>query len=92
MLNGAVLNYYHTSCKVNPRISSLTELCENIRSYFEGPEHERNILKWNATSLRSVIAKNPGKSVEESLQVLVQELRNPQHGLEKNLRHESFVK
>jgi hypothetical protein len=42
MLKGAALNYYYTSCKINPRISSLVELCENIRSYFEGPEHERN--------------------------------------------------
>jgi hypothetical protein len=91
MLKGAALNYYYTSCNLNPRISSLTELCENIRSYFEGPEHERNmLLKWNATSLRSVITKNPGKSIEESLQILVQELRDLQHGLEKDLRHESF--
>ena len=41
MLKGAALNYYYTSCKINPRISSLVGLCE-IRSYFEGPEHERN--------------------------------------------------
>ena len=91
MLKGAALNYYYTSCNLNPRISSLTELCENIRSYFEGPEHERNmLLKWNATSLRSVNTKDPGKSIEESLQILVQELRDLQHGLEKDLRHESF--
>jgi hypothetical protein len=30
MLKGAALNYYYTSCKTNPKIISLNELCENI--------------------------------------------------------------
>ncbi len=91
MLKGAALNYYYTSCKSNPKITILDDLCENIRSYFEGLAHERNmLLKWNAISLRNIITKNPGKSIEESLQILIQELRNTQHGLGKDLRQESF--
>jgi len=91
MLKGAALNYYYTSCKSNPYITSLTDLCGNIKQHFEGAEHERNVLtKWNDLTLRKELDKNPGKSIEDCLQLLVQKLRALQLGLEKDLRHEKF--
>ena len=91
MLKGAALNYYYIDCKSNPHITSLSDLCDNIKQHFEGAEHERNVLiKWNDLTLRKEIDKNPGKSIEDCLQLLIQELRVLQLGLEKDLRHEKF--
>lgn len=91
MLKGAALNYYYTSCKSNPYITSLQDLCANIKQYFEGAEHERNtLMKWNDLTLKKTLEKNPGKSIKDSLQLLVQELRALQLGLEKDLCYKKF--
>jgi hypothetical protein len=91
ILKGAALNYYYTNCKSNPYIISLSDLCDNIKQHFKGAEHEQNVLtKWNDLTLRKEIDKNPRKSIEDCLQLLIQELRVLQLGLEKDLRHEKF--
>jgi hypothetical protein len=68
MLKGAALNYYYTNYKSNPYVTSLLDLCNNIKQHFKGAEHECNILtKWNDLTLRMEIDKNPGKSIEDYL-------------------------
>ena len=49
----------------------------HLRGLFKGAEFQHtNLNKWNATNLPSIISENPGKSVIESLQILVTKLRN----------------
>ena len=61
-------------------------------NYFEGPEHKRNVLNcWNKTTLRTIISKNPEKSTLEYLQLLINNLRHLQHGLENNLKTDDFL-
>ena len=91
MLKGTTLNYYYMDCKSNPYITSLSDLCNNIKQHFKRTEHERNVLvKQNDLTLRKEIDKNPGKSIEDCLQLLIQKLRVLQLGLEKDLHHEKF--
>ena len=91
MLKGAALNFYYTSCRSNPYITSIQDLYANIKQYFKGAEHERNtLMKWNNLTLKKTLEKSPGKSIEDGLQLLVQELRALQLGLEKDLHHEKF--
>jgi hypothetical protein len=52
------------------------EACINIRSFFKGPGFERrNLDMWNATTLASVTAKFPEKTTFETIQLLINELR-----------------
>lgn len=75
MLKGVALNYYYINCKSNPYVTSLLDLYNNIKQHFKGAEHEHNILtKWNDLTLRIEINKNPGKSIKDCLQLLVQKL------------------
>ena len=68
MLKGAALNFYYTSCRSNPYITSIQDLYANIKQYFKGAEHERNtLIKWNNLTLKKTLKKSPGKSIEDSL-------------------------
>ena len=52
MLKGAALKHYYTTCKSNPRMTQLVDLCYSIRNTFEGPEYKQSKLsKWNLTTL-----------------------------------------
>jgi hypothetical protein len=44
MLRGAALNHYYTTCKTNPKFTQLSDLCESVRSTFEGAEYKRSML------------------------------------------------
>ena len=44
MLRGAALKHYYTTCKTDPRITQLTDLCNSVRSTFEGAEYKRSML------------------------------------------------
>jgi hypothetical protein len=73
MLKGLALDHFY-----NAKLSQRTYLvaCDNIRGFFEGPSyHRRNLDQWNAITLASITAKNPGKSTYENVQLLVNELR-----------------
>jgi len=86
MLRGLALNHYYTNRKNVTQTISFEQMCNATRNYFEGPEHKRNVLnRWNKTTLRTVIAKNPEKSTLECLQLLINDLRHLQHGLDNNL-------
>jgi hypothetical protein len=44
MLKGAALKHYYTTCKTDPRITQLTDLCNSVQSTFEGAEYKRSML------------------------------------------------
>jgi hypothetical protein len=44
MLKGAVLKHYYITCKTDPRITQLADLCNSVQRTFEGAEYKRSIL------------------------------------------------
>src|SRR6266536_1504406 len=92
MLHGLALDHYYTNRKNVTQTISFEQMCNATRNYFEGPEHKRNVLNcWNETTLRTIISKNPEKSTLECLQLLINNLRHLQHGLENNLKTDDFL-
>jgi len=92
MLRGLALDHYYTNRKNASYTLPFEQMCCATRSYFEGAEHKRNVLnRWNETTLRTVITKNPEKSTLECLQLLINDLRHLQHGLENNLKTDDFL-
>src|SRR5580700_530370 len=72
ILKGLVLSYYY-NCNLSTK--SFEIACESIRNFFEGPEYYRkNLTKWNTITLQCIINGNPGKSIYESLQILITKL------------------
>jgi hypothetical protein len=92
MLCGLALDHYYTNRKNVSHVISFEEMSYATHNYFEGAEHKRNILnRWNETTLRTVITKNPEKSTLECLQLLINDLHHLQHGLENNLKTDDFL-
>ena len=92
MLHSLALNHYYTNCKNVSHVISFKEMCYATYNYFKGAKHKRNILNWcNETTLRTVITKNPEKSTLKCLQLLINDLRHLQHGLENNLKTDDFL-
>jgi hypothetical protein len=92
MLKGAALKHYYTTCKTDPKMTQLADLCYSIRNTFEGAEYKRSMLtKWNVLSLRQVISKNPDKDTETCLHLLVEELRTTQMNLDTSLQGDNFL-
>ena len=90
MLKGLALDFFYSNNTINK--SSFQDICSAIQTYFEGPKYKRGVLAhWNATSLKSIIDKSKGKSTADCLQLLLNELRHLQHGLEINLRTDAFI-
>jgi hypothetical protein len=86
MLKEAALKHYYTTCKTDPRMTQLADLCSSVRSTFEGAEYKRSMLtKWNVLSLQQVISKNPDKDTKTCLHLLVEELRTTQMNLDISL-------
>jgi hypothetical protein len=92
MLKGPALDFFYANkIKGYKRIE---QVCESIKNYFEGKEHKRGLLsKWNSLTLKNVIEENQGKgkNTQECLQLLIQELRHLQHGLDKELQNDKFI-
>ena len=88
MLKGLAQDYYY-----NNQLSKYLyhNACEKIRTFFEPPEYQRaNLNKWNSITLDTMAAKHPDKPIGEVVQVLVNELRQLQYGLQDDLRTEGF--
>ncbi|RFU25514.1 hypothetical protein B7463_g10820, partial [Scytalidium lignicola] len=89
MLKGLAQNHFY-----NNQLSKRTfgEVCTNLRNFFEGPSyHRRNLGKWNSITLASIALKNPGKTTQEHVQLLINELRELQYGLHPALRNAEFL-
>ena len=89
MLHGITLNFYYRN---KATYVTFDGICNAIRNHFEGPEYKRRVLtKWNAITLKTVMIKSEGKSTEDCLQLLLNNLRHLQHGLDANLRNDDFL-
>ena len=88
MLRDEALDHFFTnSTKTGHTGYSFEDVCNATRAYFEGPEFERAVLhRWNDVTLKGTIEKNPGKSQEDCLRIMVTELRRLQHGLDPDIR------
>ena len=89
MLRGIALNFYYRN---KATYVTFNGICNAIRNHFEGPKYKRGVLiKWNATTLKTVIIKSEGKSTEDCLQLLLNDLRHLQYSLNANLRNNDFL-
>jgi hypothetical protein len=89
MLKGLALDYFYSNCK---NCQTAEQYADSIRSYFEGEEHKRALLRqWNSLTLSTIMERssNESKTTEESLQLLIKELRHIQHGLDWEFRTEN---
>ena len=65
MLRSIALNFYY---KNKATYTTFNGICNTIRNYFKGLEYKRRVLiKWNAITLKIVIIKSEGKSIEDCL-------------------------
>jgi len=68
MLHSLALDHYYTNRKNVSQATSFEQICYATRNYFEGAKYKRSVLnRWNKTTLRTVITKNPEKSTFECL-------------------------
>ena len=74
MLCGITFNFYY---KNKATYTTFNSICNTIHNHFKGPEYKRGVLiKWNAITLKTVIIKSEGKSIEDYLQLLLNDLRH----------------
>ena len=72
MLSGQALTHYYAN---RGSAASFDDFCQNMRTFFEGPEWERyNLAKWQTISLNDFISANPSLSTTECLRKLCTEL------------------
>ena len=89
MLCGITLNFYY---KNKATYTTFNSIYNAIYNYFKRPEYKRRVLiKWNAITLKIVIIKNKSKSIGDCLQLLLNNLRYLQHGLNANLYNNNFL-
>jgi hypothetical protein len=89
MLRSIALDFYYEN---KATYTTFDDICNAVRNHFEGPEYKRGVLtKWNAITLKTVIIKNEGKSTGDCLQLLLNDLRHLQHGLDANLYNDDFL-
>jgi hypothetical protein len=89
MLYSITLDFYYRN---KATYTTFNSICNAIRNHFKGLEYKRKVLtKWNAITLKIVIIKSEGKSIEDCLQLLLNDLRHLQHGLDANLCNNDFL-
>jgi hypothetical protein len=65
MLRSITFNFYY---KNKATYTTFNSICNAICNYFKGLEYKRRVLiKWNAITLKIVIIKSEGKSIEDCL-------------------------
>ena len=65
MLYGIALNFYYGN---KATYITFNGICNAIRNHFKGLEYKRRVLiKWNAITLKIVMVKSKGKSIEDCL-------------------------
>ena len=65
MLYGITLDFYYKN-----KITYITfdGICNAIHNHFKGLEYKRKVLiKWNTMTLKTVMIKSEGKSIEDCL-------------------------
>ena len=76
----------------NPSYLTFEQAANHLRNFFEGPGYNRrNLGTWNGSSLKLIVSQNKAKPTSECLQIMVQTLREIQHGLTEDLGINSFM-
>ena len=89
MLHSITLDFYYGN---KATYTTFNSICNAIRNHFKGLEYKHKVLtKWNAITLKIVMIKSKGKSTEDCLQLLLNNLRHLQHGLDANFRNDDFL-
>ena len=89
MLCSITLNFYY---KNKATYTTFNNICNAIYNYFKGPEYKYGVLtKWNAITLKMVMTKSKGKSTEDCLQLLLNNLHHLQHSFNANLCNNDFL-
>ena len=89
MLCSITFNFYY---KNKATYTTFNNIYNAIYNYFKGLKYKHRVLtKWNAIMLKTVIIKSKGKSIEDCLQLLLNNLRHLQHGLNANLYNNDFL-
>lgn len=88
MLKGLARDHYYNHDLTG---RAFDQVCNHLRNFFEGPGyHRKNLDKWNAVNLASIIQENTDKSTSECLQLLITKLRSLQHQIAPALRGIEF--
>ena len=93
MLKGLALDFFFSTlnnCNLN-----FDQMCRAMIAHFEGEEYQRATqAKWDSTTLSTIVQKHEGqgKSTEDCLQLLLQELTHLRHGLEPACRSDSYFR
>ena len=91
MLKGRALKFYYDNFK-NSTGLTLNQICYAFKANFEGEEYQVGVLnRWNSLTLRSVMNKNEGKSMADCFELLLDELRDLQHGLSQNFQNDDTM-
>jgi hypothetical protein len=89
MLKGLALDQYYTN---NLSGKTLKEACNSLWTFFEGPGyHYHNLDKWNITTLATITAENPEKSIYKNVQELINTLYKLQYRLTPALQSIEFL-
>ena len=89
MLCGITFNFYY---KNKATYITFNSIYNTIHNHFKGLESKyRVLIKWNAITLKTVIIKSEGKSTEDCLQLLLNNLCYLQHSLDANLYNNNFL-
>ena len=89
MLRGITFNFYYGN---KATYTTFNSIYNAIRNHFKGLEYKRGVLtKQNAITLKTVIIKSEGKSIEDCLQLLLNNLRYLQYSLNANLYNNDFL-
>ena len=84
ILKGLALTHYYNS---GLRTYAFKAACDHVRNFFKGLEYyQKNLIIWNSITLQGTINKNPGKSVSECLQLLIDKLCKQQHTIDPVFR------
>ncbi len=90
MLKGAAIQHYYNSI-VPSGNTNFDAAVLATRNYFEGPERQRRIYnEWSNLTLQQVMTET-SKNALQALDVLVQRLRDGQHGLPQELRNDQIL-
>ena len=74
MLRSITFNFYYRNKATYITFNSIYNA---IYNYFEGLKYKRRVLiKWNAITFKTVMIKSEGKSIEDYLQLLLNNLRH----------------
>jgi hypothetical protein len=91
MLREDALDYLYDN--VNHKGFSFEIMWDMIKSHFETDEHKQGMMtKWNATTLKTIMAKNEDKSTEKETWIRMKDLSDSYHWQMRRSLHEILLR